>query len=84
MAVNSKQQATNPVVLNPIDVINLDLMTHEVNGFGVVQQLRAHSKAKDIPSKLEGHVQANASKSGSGKEDLLRALERLVKRKFGE
>ncbi len=44
MAVNSKQRATNPVVLNQIDIINLHLMTQEVNGFGVVQQLLAKRK----------------------------------------
>ncbi len=50
MAVNSKQQATKPVVLNPIDVIILNLMTPGVKGFDVVQQLRAHSKDMDIPN----------------------------------
>ena len=77
------------------DVIILDLMMPEVSGFDVVQQLREHSEAMKIPiliftakdlteedrQRLKGHVKMIASKSGSGKEDLLRELERLVKRK---
>jgi len=77
------------------DLIILDLMMPEVNGFDVVEKLRAHSEAMDIPiliftakdlteedrQRLNSRVQAIASKSGSGKEDLLRELERLVKRK---
>jgi PAS domain S-box-containing protein len=68
------------------DLIILDLMMPEVNGFDVVEKLRAHSEAMDIPiliftakdlteedrQRLNSHVQAIASKSASGKEDLLR------------
>ena len=73
------------------DVIILDLMMPEVSGFDVVQQLGANSEAAEIPiliftakdlteddrQKLESHVKVIASKSGSGKEDLLRVLEKL-------
>jgi CheY-like chemotaxis protein len=73
------------------DSIILDLMMPEVNGFDVVQQLRAYPEAMEIPiliytskdlteedrQRLNSHVQAIASKSASGKEDLLQALERL-------
>jgi len=89
------QQGIDLAIAEHPDVIILDLMMPEVSGFDVVQQLRAHSEAMEIPiliftakdlteddrQKLEGHVKMIASKSGSGKEDLLRELERLLKRK---
>lgn len=92
------QQGIDLAIEKHPDVIILDLMMPEVNGFDVVQQLRAHPEAMEIPiliftakdlteedrQKLEGHVQAIALKSGSGKEDLVRELERLVKRKIAE
>jgi len=85
------QQGIDLAIEKHPDVIILDLMMPEVSGFDVVQHLRAHSVAMKIPimiftakditeedrQKLEGHVKLIASKSGSGKEDLLRALERL-------
>jgi len=91
------QQGIDLVIEKHPDVIILDLMMPEVSGFDVVQQLRAHSEAMEIPiliftakdlteedrQKLEGHVKMIASKSGSGKEDLLRELERLGKTKRG-
>ncbi len=72
------------------DSIILDLMMPEVSGFDVVQQLRAHPEAREIPiiihtgkdltpadrRQLNSHVQAVSSKS-SGKEQLLGQLERL-------
>jgi len=91
------QQGIDLAIEKHPDVIILDLMMPEVSGFDVVQQLRVHSEAMEIPiliftakdlteedrQKLEGHVKMIASKSGSGKEDLLRALERLGKTKRG-
>ncbi len=85
------QQGVDLAIEKHPDFIILDLMMPEVSGFDVVQQLRAHPEAMDIPimiytfkdltaedrRKLEGHVQAIASKSASGKEDLLQELERL-------
>ncbi len=87
------QQGIDLAIKKHPDVIILDLMMPEVSGFDVVQQLRAHSEAMEIPiliftakdlaeedrQKLEGHVKMIASKSGSGKEDLLRELERIRK-----
>ncbi len=66
-------------------------MMPEVSGFDVVEQLRAHSEAMEIPimiytskdlteedrQRLNSHVQAIASKSASGKENLLQELEKL-------
>jgi len=89
------QQGIDLAVEEHPDVIILDLMMPEVSGFDVVQQLRAHPEVMEIPvliftakdlteedrQKLEVHVQIIVSKSGSGKEDLLRELERLGKRK---
>jgi len=80
------------------DVIILDLMMPEVSGFDVVQQLRANSEAAEIPiliftaknlteddrQKLESHVRVIGSKSGSGKEDLMRMLERLGRIRKGK
>ncbi|MCK4640787.1 MAG: response regulator [Candidatus Marinimicrobia bacterium] len=77
------------------DVIILDLMMPEVSGFDVAQQLRANSEAMEIPilvytakdlteedrQKLDGNVQSIALKSGSGKEDLLKELEKVIKMK---
>ncbi len=73
------------------DLIILDLMMPEVSGFDVVEQLRAHPEAVEIPimiytfkdltaedrQRLNSHVQAIACKSASGKKDLLQELERL-------
>ena len=67
----------------------------EVSGFDVVQRLQAHPEAREIPiliftakhlaaedrQRLTSHVQAISLKSGSGKENLLRALEKLGKTK---
>jgi PAS domain S-box-containing protein len=89
------QQGIDLAIQEHPDIIVLDLMMPEVSGFDVVQQLRAHSGAMEIPiliftakdlteddrQRLEGHVKMIASKSDSGKEDLLRELERLGKRK---
>jgi hypothetical protein len=41
----------------------------------------AKDLTEDDRQRLEGHVKMIASKSDSGKEDLLRELERLGKRK---
>ena len=87
------QQAIDLAIEKHPDMIILDLMMPEVSGFDVVRHLRAHSETMDIPvliftakdlteedrQKLESHVQAIALKSDSGKEDLLRELERLRK-----
>jgi len=87
------QQGIDLAIEKHPDVIILDLMMPEVSGFDVVQRLRVHSEAMKIPimiftakdltkedrKKLEGHVKLIASKSGSGKEDLLRELERIRK-----
>jgi len=76
------------------DVIILDLMMPQVTGFEVVQRLREHPEARDIPilihtakdltredrQRLNSHVQAISSKS-SGKEQLLGELKKLTKRK---
>ena len=89
------QQGIDLAIEKHPDVIILDLMMPEVSGFDVVQQLRAHPEAMEIPvliftakhltaedrQRLNSHIQAIASKSASGKEDLLRELERLGKRK---
>ena len=77
------------------DAIILDLMMPEVSGFDVVQRLQAHPEAREIPiliftakhltaedrQRLTSHVQAISLKSGSGKENLLRALEKPGKTK---
>ena len=77
------------------DAIILDLMMPEVSGFDVVQRLQAHPEAREIPiliftakhltaedrQRLTSHVQAISLKSGSGKENLFRALEKLGKTK---
>ncbi|MBC2695535.1 MAG: response regulator [Desulfobacteraceae bacterium] len=77
------------------DAIILDLMMPEVSGFDVVQRLQAHPEARKIPiliftakhltaedrQQLTSHVQAISLKSGSGKENLLRALEKFGKTK---
>ena len=77
------------------DAIILDLIMPEVSGFDVVQRLQAHPEAREIPiliftakhlaaedrQRLTSHVQAISLKSGSGKENLLRALEKLGKTK---
>ncbi|MBW2649986.1 MAG: response regulator [Deltaproteobacteria bacterium] len=87
------QQGIDLAIEKHPDIIILDLMMPEVSGFDVVQQLRAHSEAMKIPimvftakdlteedrQKLEYHVEIIISKSGSGKEDLLRELERIRK-----
>jgi signal transduction histidine kinase/CheY-like chemotaxis protein len=70
------------------DIIVLDLMMPDVTGFEVVQRLREHPRACDIPiliftakeitaedrDRLRSQVQAIISKSG--KDDLLRELEK--------
>ena len=72
------------------DLIILDLMMPEVNGFLVVQRLREHPSAREIPiliftakditdedrRLLNSDIQAIVPKSG--KEDLLRELEKLT------
>ena len=92
------QQAIDLAIEKHPDMIILDLMMPEVSGLDVVRHLRAHSEAMDIPvliftakdlteedrQKLESHVQAIALKSGSGKEDLLRELERLRRIRKGK
>ena len=76
------------------DAIILDLMMPQITGFDVVQRLREHPEARDIPilihtakdltredrQQLNSHIQAITSKS-SGKEHLLGELEKLGKRK---
>jgi len=92
------QQGIDLAIEKHPDVIILDLMMPEVSGFDVVQQLRVHPAAMEIPvmifsgkdlteedrQELEGHVKMIASKSGSGKGNLLRELEKLKKRETGE
>ena len=91
------QQGIDLAIEKHPDLIILDLMMPEVNGFDVVEQLRAHPEAMEIPimiytskdltaedrQRLNSHVQAIASKSVSGKEDLLQELEKLGKMKHG-
>ena len=73
------------------DAIILDLMMPEVTGFDVVQRLREHPSASEIPiliftakditsedrERLNSHIRTIVPKSG--KDDLLRELERLKK-----
>ncbi|MEO8453117.1 MAG: response regulator, partial [Gemmatimonadota bacterium] len=73
------------------DLIVLDLMMPEVNGFDVVRALRAHPQASDIPilivtakeltdgerTSLRSSVQAIVQKKG-GREELLAELSRLA------
>jgi DNA-binding response OmpR family regulator/nitrogen-specific signal transduction histidine kinase len=91
------QQGIDLAIEKHPDVIILALMMPEVSGFDVVQQLRVHSEAMEIPiliftakdlteedrQKLGCHVQLIVSKYGSGKEDLLLEIERLGKMKRG-
>ncbi|MDQ3815997.1 MAG: response regulator, partial [Armatimonadota bacterium] len=77
------------------DLIILDLMMPEVTGFDVVQRLREHAQAREIPiliftakditaadrDRLNSHIRAIVPKSG--KEDLLRELERFRKMREG-
>ena len=74
------------------DLIILDLMMPEVTGFDVVEELRGHPRGKDIPivvytakqltredrERLNGHIQAIASKAQTSKKDLLGMLEKVV------
>ncbi len=92
------QQGVDLAIEKHPDLIILDLMMPKVSGFDVVEQLRAHSEAMEIPimiytskdltaedrQRLNSHVQAIASKSASGKEDLLQALERLGRIRKGK
>jgi len=92
------QQGIDLAIEKHPDLIILDLMMPEVSGFDVVEQLRAHPEAMKIPimiytskdltagdrQQLNIHVQAIASKSASGKEDLLRELERLGRIRKGK
>jgi CheY-like chemotaxis protein/anti-sigma regulatory factor (Ser/Thr protein kinase) len=87
------QQAIDLATERLPDVIILDLMMPEVTGFDVVQRLREHPRACDIPiliftakditdedrRRLNSHIQAIMPKSG--KEELLRQLEKLAKPK---
>jgi CheY-like chemotaxis protein len=71
------------------DIIILDLMMPGVTGFDVVQRLREHPQAREIPiliytakeitdedrRRLNSHIRAIVSKSG--KDDLLHELQRL-------
>jgi CheY-like chemotaxis protein len=82
------QQGIDLAIERLPDVIVLDLMMPEVTGFEVVQRLREHPQARDIPiliftakeitpedrEKLRSHVRAVISQSG--KDDLLRELEK--------
>jgi CheY-like chemotaxis protein len=88
---NGGREGVELAVLHKPDLIILDLIMPEVNGFEVVQRLRARPDTREIPilvytakdlteSERQGliqHVQAIASKSG--KEDLLRELNRLAR-----
>jgi PAS domain S-box-containing protein len=85
------QEAIDLATTHLPDVIILDLMMPQVTGFDVVQQLREHPQARNIPiliftakeiveedrRQLSNHIQAIMPKSG--KEDLLRELGRLTK-----
>ncbi|MES2460339.1 MAG: response regulator [Armatimonadota bacterium] len=82
------QQGIDLAIERLPDVIVLDLMMPEVSGFDVVQRLREHAQARDIPiliftakeitpedrERLRTQVQAVISKSG--KDDLLRELQK--------
>ena len=74
------------------DLIILDLMMPQVSGFDVVEELRGDAKGKDIPIviytakelnaedkvRLNGHIQALASKGQTSKKDLLGILDKVV------
>ena len=85
------QEAIDIAIAQLPDLIILDLMMPEVTGFEVVQRLREHEKAREIPiliftakditeedrQGLTNHIRAIVPKSG--KEELLRELERVSK-----
>jgi PAS domain S-box-containing protein len=77
------------------DAIILDLLMPEVNGFEVVQRLKAHPKAKDIPvfiytvkditkedgERLNKYVVSIKEKGKSSKEELLNDIKKVVMKK---
>ena len=91
------QEGIDLAVQKHPDAIILDLMMPEVNGFDVVQQLRANPEVREIPiiihtgkdltpadrQQLNSYVQAVSSKS-SGKEQLLGQLEKLRRVRQGK
>ena len=76
---------------NP-DIIVVDLLMPDMTGFDLVRGLRGHSEVGDIPiviytdkeltredkERLDGHIQAIASKAQTSKKDLLGMLEKVV------
>ena len=89
----SGQQGIDMAIEKQPDILILDLMMPEITGFDVVQQLRDHAEARNIPvfiytakdltiedrQRLNSHVQATVSKSMSKKE-LQEELGKLAKR----
>ncbi len=75
------------------DLIILDLMMPNVDGFDVVEELKRHAGSKDVPIiiatakdlteedllRLRGKVESIAQKGGFSKEDLLRDIKRIEK-----
>jgi PAS domain S-box-containing protein len=75
------------------DLIILDLMMPKVNGFTVVEELRKHPKAKNVPiiistakeltdedlEQLKGKVDSIAQKGRFSKEDLLKDIKKIEK-----
>lgn len=79
------------------DLIILDLMMPEVDGFAVVEELKKHPRAKDVPiiistakdlteedfEQLKGKVDSIAQKGQFSKEELLEDIKRIEKTRRG-
>lgn len=92
------QEGIDLVTTEDQDLIILDLMMPKVNGFTVVEELRKHPKAKNVPiiistaknlteedfERLKGKVDSIAQKGRFSKEDLLKDIKKIEKMRSKE